>query len=195
MSKIIDVSAYQGAIDWKQAAQEIDGAILRTTTQNGKIDTRFMENLNGALQNSIKTIDGYKFAYTREYIPAYVEACKTLDLLDYHGALSFLRYFFLDLEAWDGRDYTREEANAVIKGYRDACQDFGVKFGLYFNWNYAKNIVDTYWRYLPLWIARYNSSLGDVSPWSPILWQYTPTGTIAGIKGNVDISKEIEQCI
>lgn len=194
MSKIIDVSAYQGAIDWKQAAQEIDGAILRTTTQNGKLDTRFMENLNGALQNSVKTIDGYKFAYTREYIPAYVEACKTLDLLDYHGALSFLRYFFLDLEAWDGRDYTKQEADAVIKGYRDACQDFGVKFGLYFNWNYAKNIVDTYWRYLPLWIARYNSSLGDVSPWNPILWQYTSTGTIAGIKGNVDISKEIEQC-
>ena len=193
MSKIIDVSAYQGAIDWKQAAQEIDGAILRTTTQNGKLDTRFMENLNGALQNSVKTIDGYKFAYTREYIPAYVEACKTLDLLDYHGVLSFLRYFFLDLEAWDGRDYTKQEADAVIKGYRDACQDFGVKFGLYFNWNYAKNIVDTYWRYLPLWIARYNSSLGDVSPWSPILWQYTSTGTIAGIKGNVDISKEIEQ--
>ena len=191
MSKIIDVSAYQGAIDWTQAAQEIGGAILRTTTQNGKLDTRFMENLNGALQNSVGTIDGYKFAYTREYIPAYVEARRTLDLLDSHGALSFLRYFFLDLEAWDGRDYTKQEADAVIKGYRDACQDFGVKFGLYFNWNYAKNIVDNYWHYLPLWIARYNSSLGDVSPWSPILWQYTSTGTIAGIKGNVDISKEI----
>lgn len=191
MSKIIDVSAYQGAIDWKQAAQEIDGAILRTTTQNGKLDTRFMENLNGALQNSVNTIDGYKFAYTREYIPAYVEACKTLDLLASHGALSFLRYFFLDIEAWGDRDYTKEEANAVIKGYRDACQDFNVKFALYFNWNYAKNIVDNYWHYLPLWIARYNSSLGDVSPWSPILWQYTSTGTIAGIKGNVDISKEI----
>ncbi len=193
MSKIIDVSAYNGAIDWSKAAQEIDGAILRTTTQNGKIDTRFMENLNGALQNSVKTIDGYKFAYTREYIPAYVEACKTLDTLDSHGALSFLRYFFLDLEAWGGRDYTKQECDAVIKGYRDACQDFDVKFGLYFNWNYAKNIVDDYWRYLPLWIARYNSSLGDVSPWSPILWQYTSTGTIAGINGNVDISKEIEQ--
>lgn len=193
MSKIIDLSAYNGAIDWSKASQEIDGVILRTTTQNGKIDTRFMENLNGALQNSVKTIDGYKFAYTREYIPAYVEACKTLATLDAHGALSFLRYFFLDLEAWGGRDYTTQECDAVIKGYRDACQDFGVKFGLYFNWNYAKNIVDTYWRYLPLWIARFNSSLGDVSPWSPILWQYTSTGTIAGISGNVDISKEMEQ--
>lgn len=193
MSKIIDVSAYNGSIDWSKAVQEIDGAILRTTTQNGKIDTRFMENLNGALQNSVKTIDGYKFAYTREYIPAYVEACKTLDLLDSHGALSFLRYFFLDLEAWGGRDYTKQECDAVIKGYRDACQDFDVKFGLYFNWNYAKNIVDEYWRYLPLWVARYNSSLGDVSPWSPILWQYTSSGTIAGISGAVDISKEIEQ--
>ena len=192
MGKIIDVSAYQGAINWEQTSKEVNGVILRTTTQNGNMDARFMENLNGALHNSLMTIDGYKFAYTRDYIPAYVEACKTLDLLDSHGVLPFLRYFFVDIETWGGRDYTKEEANAVIKGYKDACEDFEIKLGLYFNWNYAKNIIDNYWRYLPLWIARYNSSLGDVSPWRPILWQYTDKGTIAGINGNVDISKYCE---
>lgn len=194
MSKIIDVSAYQGAIDWKQAAQEIKGVILRATTQNGKIDTRFMENLNGALQNGVESISAYKFAYTRTYIAAYMEACKTLDMLDSYGALRWLDMFYLDLEAWGGRDYTTGEANEVIRGYKDAAQDFNIKFGLYFNYNYARNIVDDYWKCLPLWIARYNSSLGDVTPWTPKLWQYTDKGTIAGIKGNVDISKEVEQC-
>lgn len=190
--KIIDVSAYQGAIDWSKASKEIEGVILRASTQNGIIDYRFMENLNGALQNGVQSISAYKFAYTRLYIPAYMEACETLDLLESHGALRWLDMFYLDLEAWSGRDYTQSECNEVIRGYRDAAQDYGVKFGLYFNYNYAKNIVNSYWKFLPLWIARYNSNLGDVSPWTPKLWQYTDKGSIAGIKGNVDISKVIE---
>lgn len=189
---IIDISAYQGAIDWEQAAKEIKGVILRSTTQNGKIDTRFMENLNGALKNGVESISAYKFAYTRTHIAAYMEACKTLDLLDGYGALRWLDMFYLDLESWGGRDYTSGEANEVIRGYMEAAQEYGVKFGLYFNYNYAKHIVDDYWKCLPLWIARYNSSLGDVSPWKPKLWQYTDMGTIAGISGNVDISKYVE---
>ena len=192
MSKIIDVSAYQGSIDWSKASKEISGVIIRSTTQNGKIDTRFMENLNGALQNGVQTIDAYKFAYTRSYIPAYMEACKTLETLSGYGALRWLRRFWLDIEAFGGRDFTTAECNEVIRGYKDAAQDFNLDLGLYFNYNYAKNIVDNYWKCLPLWIARYNSSLGNVTPWSPEIWQYTDKGTIDGISGYVDISKEVE---
>ena len=191
---IIDISAYQGKIDFdKIAKQDIDRIILRTTTQNGKLDSRFIENLNGALSKTKCEIDGYKFAYTRKYIPAYIEACKTFETLENKGALKFLDWFWLDLEAWDGRDYTTEEADEVIKGYRDAAQDYDVKLGLYFNYNYTKNIVDSVWHYkLPLWVARYDKTLGDVSPWMPKMWQYTRTGTIDGISGNVDISKYVE---
>lgn len=195
MSIIIDISAYQSSIDFEKiATQDIDRIIIRTTTQNGSIDARFMENLNGALKYTKCTIDGYKFAYTRDYVSAYVEATRTLDTLAEHGALRWLDTFWLDLEGFGGRDYTKDEANAVIKGYRDAVRDSGdgVKFGLYFNYNYAKNIVDTVWKSLPLWVARYNKTLGDVSPWSPVMWQYTSTGTVDGINGNVDISKYCE---
>ena len=194
MGQIIDVSAYQGVINWETVGkQDIDKVILRTTTQNGSIDARFMQNLNGALTNTKCTIDGYKFAYTREYVAAYIEACRTFETLLDKGALKFLEYFWLDLEGFGGRDYTREETDAVIKGYKDAAQEYGVKLGLYFNYNYAKNIVDPVWHYiLPLWIARYNKTLGDVSPWKPLMWQYTSEGKVDGIRGNVDISKYCE---
>lgn len=190
MSLIIDVSAYQGKIDFDEIAkQDIDRIILRTTTQNGKIDTRFMENLNGALQKTKCTIDGYKFAYTREYVPAYMECIKTLELLQDKGALKFLNMFWLDLEKFGNADFTTEQADATIKGYADACKEYNVKMGLYFNYNYAKNIVNDVWHYIfPLWIARYNTTLGDVSPWQPAIWQYTSSGSVGGISGNVDIS-------
>ena len=192
MKKIIDVSAYQGEIDFAGVAQECDHVILRTTTQNGNIDTRFMENLNGCLQSSIETIDGYKFAYAKGYIPAYMEACKTFDTLQELNALRFLNRFWLDLEPIKGVTHTTEQANEIIKGYRDAAQDFNVPLGLYFNYSYAKHVIDSYWCILPIWLARYNKEMGDVSPFTPLLWQYTGSGTCAGIKGNVDVSMEIE---
>lgn len=189
---IIDVSAYQGAITWSEAAEEVDHVILRTTTQNGNIDTRFMENLNGCLKSSIETIDGYKFAYAKLYIPAYMEACKTFNTLDKLNALRFLDTFWLDLEPVKGVQHTTQEVNEIIRGYKDAALDFNVKLGLYFNYNYAKHVVDSYWSCFPLWLARYNKTMGDVSPFKPVLWQYSDKGSIAGIKGYVDVSKEVE---
>ena len=194
---IIDVSSNQGRIDWLKVSKEVDGVILRATIKNGKLDSRFMEYYNGILKNSnskLQSISAYKFSYERDYIGAYREACECLQTLLDHGIrMQVLDCFYCDIEQWGGRDYTTAEADAVLKGYRDACHEFGVKFGMYFNYNYAKHIVNPQvWKRYPLWIARYNKTLGDVSPWTPVLWQYTSTGTVSGITTNVDISKELK---
>lgn len=194
---IIDISSYQGKIDWQMVSKAgVDKVILRSTTKNGKLDTRCIENYNGILQNMnncLNAIDFYKFSYARTYVGARMECLKTLRTMENHGIrLEVMDVFYLDLESFDGRDYTTEEANNVILGYLDACRLYGVTLGLYFNYNYAKNIVDPVWAYMPLWIARYNSTLGNVEPWKPIYWQYTSSGHVDGIAGNVDISKRIE---
>lgn len=192
---ILDLSAYNVVNDWKKVATSgVTGVILRATTKNGKIDSRFVSHLNGFLQNCNETMNEisiYKFSYERTYITAYIECCKTLATIQEVANLNTFDYLFLDLEAFSGRDYTTAECNEVIKGYLDGCAVFGVKLGLYFNYNYAKNIVDNYWSYLPLWLARYNKTMGDVTPFKPIMWQYTSTGTVDGITGNVDISKRL----
>lgn len=190
---IIDVSSYQGEIDWKKVSKTgVSKVIHRATTKNGDLDTRLMQNYNGILQNmndALNYFDVYKFSYEREYIPARVEAMKTIfNLLEKNIKYDVL---WLDLEGHSGRDYTKEECNNVIMAYFDTCNDFNIKLGLYFNYNYAKNIVDDFWKCLPLWIARYNNVLGNVSPWNPEMWQYTSKGAIDGINGYVDISKEI----
>ena len=193
---IIDISSNQGKIDWQKVShQDVTKVILRSTTQNGKLDVRTLENYNGILQNmnnKLQAIDFYKFSYVRDYTSARIECMKTLDTMQRAGIrLDVMDYFFLDLEGHGGRDYTKDEASQVILGYFDTCLRCNVDLGLYFNYNYAKNIVDPIWRELPLWIARYNSTLGDVTPWEPVFWQYTSKGRVDGIEGYVDISKVV----
>ena len=193
---ILDVSSNQGKIDWaKVSKQDVTRVILRSTTKNGKLDTRTLENYNGILQNmngKLQTVDFYKFSYIRTYSAARFEALQALWLLEHSGIrLEVMDYFFLDLEAWGGRDYTSEEAGNVILGYKDTCDIMGVKMGIYANYNYVRNIIPREFSNFPLWIARYNSTLGNVMPWHPMFWQYTSTGHVDGIQGNVDISKEI----
>ena len=190
--KIIDVSSYQGTIDWKTVSdnKEIAGAIIRTTIRNGKLDPKAIENYEGITSNfndHFYMIMGYKFSYARDYIGARIECLNTINALRKAGIK--IDRLYLDLEGFDGRDYTTAEADEVIMGYYDQCSAMYARLGLYFNYNYAKNIVSDRWRDLPLWIARYNKTLGDVSPWEPQLWQYTSKGRIDGIKGNVDISE------
>lgn len=193
----IDISSNQGAIDWPAVAQnkDIKGVILRSTTKNNKLDVRLIENYNGILQNIIGQLDElsvYKFSYARDYETARIEAMKCTQALAHKGI--HYDFLYLDLEGFAGRDYTADEANAVIMAYFDHFRLLGEKskLRLYFNFNYAKNIVDKMWYFLPLWIARYNSKMGEVTDWNVVLWQYTSKGSIAGITGDVDLSKEIK---
>lgn len=195
---IIDVSSYQGKIDWQKVSkQDVTKVILRSTVKSGNLDGRLMENYNGILQNmndKLKAIDFYKFSYCRDYVSARIECKKTFDELTKHGIrLQVMDYFFLDLEGWGGRDYYKNEANEVIMAYEDECENIGVTLGLYSNYNYLKNIIDPVWRYLPLWYARYNSFMGDIKPFEALYWQYTSKGHIEGIVGNVDISKVVNE--
>ena len=193
----LDISSNQNKIDWKTLAENnrglINGVILRSTTQNNKLDVRTIENYNGILHNlsDIDEISVYKFSYARDYVTARVECRKCLTELKKHGV--HFDFFYLDLEGFGGRDYTREESNAVILGYMDEMRIYGYsnKFRLYFNYNYLKIIIDPIWREIPIWLARYNDTMGDTFGANIVLWQYTSRGRIDGIKTNVDLSREV----
>lgn len=191
----LDISSNQGKINWQEVKtnEGINGVILRATTKNNQLDVRTIENYNGILHNmsDINEISVYKFSYARDYVSACVECRKCLDELSDHGI--HFDYLYLDLEGWGGRDYTREESNAVILGYIHEMMFKGnfSKFRLYYNYNYLKNIIDPIWWQIPTWLARYNSTMGDTFGANIVLWQYTSTGHVNGINGNVDISREM----
>lgn len=193
----IDISSHQGFIDWPKVAtnKDITGVILRSTTKNGKLDARTMENYNGILQNISKQLDDlsvYKFSYVRDYASARIEALKTLRVLKVKG-IRFDR-LYLDMELFDGREYTKKETSEVILGYYDTFASLGMedKFGIYTNYNYLKNILDNEIAgAFPIWLAKWSDNIGDISGWNVKLWQYTNSGQIEGINGPVDLSRPI----
>lgn len=192
---VFDISAYQGKIDIQKVCFDLDvaGLIFRTTIKSGNLDSACKEYMDAAFDQrdigNIKYVAGYKFSYSRTYYDAFLECMQTLITLDEFGLLYPLDHFYLDLEDWSCRPYTTSEANEVIKGYMDACKEMNVPFGLYFNLNYLRNIVDKRWSFLPLWVARYNKELGDTSPWKPWLWQYSSEGIHEGIEKRVDVNE------
>ena len=192
----LDISSNQGKIDWQEMREKernINGIILRATTKNNCLDTRLVENYNGILHNmsDINELSVYKFSYARDYITARMECRKCLMALAEKGI--HYDFLYLDLERNGATDYTRAQADAAILGYIDEMHIYGnaEKLRLYFNYNYLKNIIDPAWYDFKIWLARYNATMGDTFGANVVLWQYTHTGTVAGIKGDVDISKEI----
>ena len=195
--KLIDVSSNQGSINWTKVSQipDMKGAILRTTLKNGSFDSKLLANVTGIASN-INDHFGYcgfyKFAYTRNYLDAYLEAMTTLTKIEKAGVLGCCHRFYLDLEGWGGRDYTTREASEVIKGYGEAAAEMAIPFGLYANQNYILRIIDPIWsKRLYLWMARYSKTMGNTGEWEPKIWQYSSKGKVDGISGNVDMNEVI----
>lgn len=190
---IVDISKYQGKIDWHvvAASNTIERVILRGTVKSGELDQYFLENYDGATRNCrmLDGIDIYKFSYVRTLEDAFNECEKTIKKIK--GAGAVFDRLWLDLEKWGGRDYTKKETFDVALGYMAACALYGVDLGIYCNYNYCKNILDHRLKFMPVWLARYNTFMGDISPFKVIMWQYTSSGKVNGISGNVDVSKYV----
>lgn len=193
---IIDISSYNGRIDFEQMAkgENIERIILRGTTKNGQLDVRFMENINGICQHldGKMPVDVYKFSYARNYGDAAAECYNLIATLKQKGVFNIINMIWLDLEDFDGRAHTTNECGLIISAYDTICRMFGVKFGIYCNYNYLKNILPKWTAAWPIWLARYNSQMGNVGDFNVVMWQYTSSGSCAGITGAVDISKYVK---
>ena len=53
MKKIADISKWQGEVDWKTAAKELEFVILRASCGQDILDSRYLENVSGCVQNKI----------------------------------------------------------------------------------------------------------------------------------------------
>lgn len=193
---IIDISSYNGKIDFEEMSKEekIEAVILRATTKNGELDTRFIENINGIMKclPSGVPIECYKFSYARDFANATVEALNLIGKLKLSGTLAFIERIWLDLEKWGDRDYTQDEAAEVIAAYSGVCHEYSIPFGIYCNYDYLKRIIPRWAAIFNIWLARWSHSMGEVEPFKILYWQYDNSGRCAGIKGNVDLSRAVK---
>jgi GH25 family lysozyme M1 (1,4-beta-N-acetylmuramidase) len=194
----IDVSYYQGpSIDWGSVkASGISFAAIRASTgSSGNTYNDPYLATNEANAQAAGIVTGvYHFAYPANNT-AIAEATHFVNTAGKYMGPGFLPPE-LDLETAGG---TLSVA-ALSQWANDFCNyvytHTGAKPMIYCNTNYAQNYVDTSVSQWYLWIANYNYSstgnppVGDSnSGWPSGSWkffQYTSTGSIPGISGNVD---------
>lgn len=195
----IDVSDNQGVIDWgrvKSAGCQF--AILRSVRRSGKIDGQFVNNLLGCRAQGIP-VSVYKYTYATSQAAAQEEARQVVELLQAHA---------LDCQVWwDVEDRPtlaglgRENLTNIIKAARGVIEGAGYRFCMYSGQYVIKEAwYDwTAFRDCPWWVARYpldddGLTLRDVPehmppdvPMALAGWQWTSSGRIAGVNGNVDM--------
>lgn len=188
----IDVSKYQGRIEWPAVASSpVRFVIMRATLGNRYRDGRYAQNLAGAT-NSGLVVGAYHFAKPSPGLRdargeadhflrvARVAAGDVLPVLDIEetGGLSppQLRVW---AQAWLHRVRSRTGVRAMIYS------------GNHFWRGFMRN---TSWfgeRGHPLWVAHWNVGAPDIpgNRWAShgyTVWQWSATGNIPGIEGPVD---------
>ena len=191
MIKGIDVSAYNGTIDWGTVASYgMDFVFIRITEKGNVVDSFFERNYKGCVDNHIP-VGVYKYSYALNVSEIQKEARKVIDTLNSRK----LDYpVWLDLE-WDkqkalGTKKISELAEAFIKIIVDA----GYKAGIYCNakeWYESSIIGDDLKQKYDFWIASYpdnddGTMKERLKPSYGVGWQYSSNAKIPGVPTSVD---------
>ena len=190
----IDVSRYQGDIDWaKVAASGVKFALLRAGSQNSSgpyIDPYFEQNYANAKAAGI-AVGAYIYTY------AETEAEQNDEILTILPALegkTFEYPVFVDVEDKSLTGIGKAALTQLVKRYMDILDQKGFVPGWYSYTNYINSylcpeVLADY----PLWVADYRSSLGYTGDYH--IWQYTSSGTVPGISGKVDLNRDYHHYI
>lgn len=201
MWKGIDVSDNQGVIDWAKVKNAgVQFAVLRSVRGSGNADYQFAANLAGCRAQGIP-VAVYKYTYATSQQAAMEEARQVVELLQSYGLQDTMVW-------WDVEDRTTQQPlgktvlTACIKAAQALIEATGYRFGIYTGlYVYNEKWFDfSQFSTVPLWVARYYRGYEviqfgeepdqDKQPetgralWG---WQYTSTGRVAGINGNVDL--------
>lgn len=188
--KGIDVSYHQGLIDWSKVAQSgVEFAIIRAGYGKSTVDKKFIENIVGANTAGLK-IGIYWFIYAKNEAEAIQNAdmCdKTIRLYKDIITMKVAADWEYDSDTnsqKNGVVQTKESRTRIVKVFLESLKDKGYDVCNYANPDYIDNKFGDLSEY-PLWLARYSNKMGDYDAW---MWQYSSTGKVPGINGNVDMN-------
>ena len=189
--KGIDISAWNGKINWKTVADYGMGfAILRITEKGNKVDSTFEANYKGCIDNKIP-VGVYKYSYATNVSEIQTEAnvvIKTMKnrKLDYP--------VFLDIEDKCQENLSKDLMMKMIDAFKTIIVKAGYKFGIYCGYYWYQTKLPEGAKKYDIWAARYPSNdTGDLQerlriPASTgvIGWQYSSKATLPGISTKVD---------
>ena len=212
MKKVIDVSSYNGLVDWKKAkTQGVGGAILKIIRKDLTRDNQFNNNYKGC-ESAGMPWGVYNYSYATTVSKAKSDMNLVCDILDKISKKHFTLGVWFDLEDKVQEKLSQAQIASILNSAEKVVTSRGYPFGVYTGLAFYKarihrDLVECKnW-----WIARYYNGYDTMSiktnpnerykPLSDIVaWQYTSSGRFnpaicKGNEGNVDLNviyKEIQ---
>lgn len=193
--KGIDVSRYQGEIDWnKVAATGVEYAIIRVGVRGygveGKIvlDEMFEKNVKGATAAGLK-VGVYFFSQAITEEEALEEANTVLTAIAPYSITYPIVYDVEKTGAKEGRmnQLTVEDRTKVTRVFIDKIKEAGYTPMIYSNIEMWTVLLDmASFEDVEKWFAYYSTDL--YFPYEYSIWQYSDKGQVDGIKGDVDMN-------
>lgn len=200
--KCIDVSRYNGNIDFKKVkASGIKNVIIRCgftgygSSQTTNEDANFETNYKKAKEAGLN-VGAYYYAVALTEADAKREAAFVLSLLKGKQFELPIYYDVEDNHSTSGygvlkqnmQGLSRAKLTSVVNTFCETVQNAGYFVGVYsgkywFRDNLDMNVINRY----TIWLAHWTTKTDYTGPYA--MWQYTYTGSVAGISGNVDMNE------
>ena len=187
--KGIDVSVWNGSINWAQTKKEIDFAILRIGygREVSQKDTRFEANYAGCKANNIP-VGGYWYNYAKTVDDAKREADACIKCLN---GRKFDYPIWYDIEENSVFATGKANVSKIAEVFCEALKAAGYKVGLYSSYyTFQTYFTDEVKNKYDIWLAHVGNGGAPLSntgyPGHKEMWQYSWKGRYSGINGDVD---------
>ena len=184
----IDVSRYQGNINWgRVAAAGKRFAMIRVGSSNSGglyVDPYFLQNVNGAKAAGLR-VGAYYYTYAR------TRAAVANELTTFLNAMEGLQLeypVFVDVEDFSLTSLGCAELTSLVQYAMDILYQRKWYAGWYSYTNYINSYLNAAaLSQYPLWVADYRSTLGYNGSYA--MWQYSGSGSVNGISGACDLNR------
>ncbi|MCD8376477.1 MAG: glycoside hydrolase family 25 protein [Oscillospiraceae bacterium] len=188
----VDVSKYQGTIDWdKVAASGVEFAIIRVgyrgyTAGSVNLDSQFYTNIEGALAAGLK-VGVYFFSQAITTAEAKEEAQFVLSAIQGYNVTFPVAFDWEHIGTASARtdNVSRSTLTAMANTFCSTVQAAGYQTSVYFYTDLgymSYNLEDLPYSF---WLCQYSTV--PTFYYNFDMWQYSSTGTVPGISGSVDM--------
>ena len=185
--KGIDVSEFNGTLDWTKLAKNIDFSMIRAGYGRNNIDATFRRNATACQQNKIP-FGAYWFSYalTESDAKSEAQACVSA-LKDFRPTYPIAFDFEDDSVRYmeqNGIKATKEKIVSIARAFLEEVKRLGYYPILYTNINFINRGFSALTSTYDLWVAQWGVNKPQVETYG--MWQYTDNLTIPGCSSTFD---------
>ena len=185
--KLIDVSTWNGNIDWDKVYKSgVRYAMIRSSfgiENPNQVDNKFVRNITNAQRAGVKC-GIYHYSYAKSAAEAKKEAefcLKTIKGYKIDLPVAF------DIEDSSQTNLGKDTLTSIVIAFCDRIKSAGYTPMLYCNPNWLNNYLhkNKLLGKYDLWLAHWGVSAPS---YNCAIWQYSENGSVPGISGSVDMN-------